>query len=101
MTRTSRARSATDKRRPPAHRTISRYFERVGIRHRNEVALGPFQLDLVVGDKLVVEVDGPTLEARLRGVRSLVAALEESAKYPNVRAALPQVVLETVLWSPL
>lgn len=42
------------------HRHISRWFSRVGLHHRSEVLFGPFMLDIVVGDNVVIEVDGPT-----------------------------------------
>lgn len=41
------------------HRKISKWFTRVGLHHRSEVMLGPFFLDMVVGEKLIVEIDGP------------------------------------------
>eukprot|EP00397_Hematodinium_sp_SG-2012_P007307 GEMP01007350.1.p1 GENE.GEMP01007350.1~~GEMP01007350.1.p1 ORF type:complete len:995 (+),score=246.36 GEMP01007350.1:141-3125(+) len=42
------------------HRRISRVFTRVGLHHRSEVYIGPFMLDIVLGSKLIVEVDGPS-----------------------------------------
>eukprot|EP00927_Polykrikos_kofoidii_P038478 TRINITY_DN32824_c0_g1_i1.p1 TRINITY_DN32824_c0_g1~~TRINITY_DN32824_c0_g1_i1.p1 ORF type:complete len:1256 (+),score=187.27 TRINITY_DN32824_c0_g1_i1:212-3979(+) len=41
------------------HRSISRWFHRVGLHHRSEVFLGPFMLDMLIGTTVVVEVDGP------------------------------------------
>ena len=42
------------------HRRISQWFTRVGLHHRSEVFLGPFMLDMVIGDRVVVEIDGPS-----------------------------------------
>lgn len=42
------------------HRRISQWFTRVGLHHRSEVFVGPFMLDMVIGDKVVVEIDGPS-----------------------------------------
>jgi len=42
------------------HRRISQWFTRVGLHHRSEVFIGPFMLDMVIGDKVVIEVDGPS-----------------------------------------
>lgn len=42
------------------HRRISQWFTRVGLHHRSEVFVGPYMLDMVIGDRVVVEVDGPS-----------------------------------------
>ena len=42
------------------HRRISQWFTRVGLHHRSEVFLGPFMLDMVIGNRVVVEIDGPS-----------------------------------------
>merc|ERR1712048_518089 len=42
------------------HRGFSSYLQRVGLQHRSEVCLGPFMLDVVIGDRFVIEVDGPS-----------------------------------------
>ncbi|PFH37170.1 RAP domain-containing protein [Besnoitia besnoiti] len=42
------------------HRDVSAAFLRVGLLHRSEVQLGPFCLDIVLGERLAVEVDGPS-----------------------------------------
>ena len=42
------------------HRRISQWFTRVGLEHRSEVFLGPFMLDMLIGERVVVEVDGPS-----------------------------------------
>ena len=42
------------------HRRISQWFTRVGLHHRSEVFLGPFMLDMVIGNDVVVEIDGPS-----------------------------------------
>lgn len=40
------------------HREVSQYFQRVGLYHHSEVRIGPYSLDLVVGNTTVFEVDG-------------------------------------------
>ena len=42
------------------HRRISQWFMRVGLEHRSEVFVGPFMLDMLIGERVVVEVDGPS-----------------------------------------
>ncbi|CAJ1327574.1 unnamed protein product [Effrenium voratum] len=42
------------------HRRISRWFMRVGLQHRSEVFVGPFMLDMLIGERVVVEIDGPS-----------------------------------------
>ncbi|KFH07594.1 RAP domain-containing protein [Toxoplasma gondii VAND] len=42
------------------HRDVSSAFLRIGLVHRSEVQLGPFSLDIVLGDRLAVEIDGPS-----------------------------------------
>ena len=38
------------------HRAFSGYLLRVGLQHRSEVHLGPFKLDVVIGNDFVLEV---------------------------------------------
>jgi len=42
------------------HRRIAKVFTRVGLHHRSEVYVGPFMLDIVLGSRNVVEIDGPS-----------------------------------------
>ncbi|PHJ24674.1 rap domain-containing protein [Cystoisospora suis] len=59
------------------HRDVSNAFLRVGIFHRSEVQLGPFSLDLVVGDRLAVEVDGPSHFYRETCMRTASSRLKQ------------------------
>eukprot|EP00933_Yihiella_yeosuensis_P040532 TRINITY_DN34860_c0_g1_i1.p1 TRINITY_DN34860_c0_g1~~TRINITY_DN34860_c0_g1_i1.p1 ORF type:complete len:833 (-),score=157.51 TRINITY_DN34860_c0_g1_i1:380-2644(-) len=60
------------------HRRISQWFTRVGLHHRSEVFLGPFMLDMVIGDKVVVEIDGPTHFYRDTNSRTASSLLKDS-----------------------
>lgn len=59
------------------HKHVSSAFLRVGIFHRSEVQLGPFSLDLVVGDRLAVEVDGPSHFYRETCMRTASSRLKQ------------------------
>ncbi|KAF4655827.1 hypothetical protein FOL47_009264 [Perkinsus chesapeaki] len=41
------------------HRQVSKFFTMVGLRHRNEVIIGPYSIDILVGESFAFEVDGP------------------------------------------
>jgi len=58
------------------HRMISGYFTRVGLHHRNEVQLGPFMIDIVIGNRLAVEVDGPHHFFRETNMRTALSILK-------------------------
>ncbi|CAE8595742.1 unnamed protein product, partial [Polarella glacialis] len=60
------------------HRRISQWFARVGLHHRSEVFLGPFMLDMVIGEKVVVEIDGPTHFYRDTNSRTSSSLLKDS-----------------------
>eukprot|EP00931_Biecheleriopsis_adriatica_P050837 TRINITY_DN29466_c0_g1_i2.p1 TRINITY_DN29466_c0_g1~~TRINITY_DN29466_c0_g1_i2.p1 ORF type:complete len:389 (-),score=73.81 TRINITY_DN29466_c0_g1_i2:101-1267(-) len=60
------------------HRRISQWFTRVGLHHRSEVFLGPFMLDMVIGDKIVVEIDGPTHFYRDTNSRTASSLMKDS-----------------------
>lgn len=60
------------------HRRISQWFMRVGLEHRSEVFVGPFMLDMLIGERVVVEVDGPShfyRETNTRTASSLLKVL--------------------------
>lgn len=59
------------------HRHISKWFHTVGLHHRNEVFLGPFMLDIVIGKKVVVEVDGPSHFYRDTNSRTVASLLKD------------------------
>ncbi|EER03975.1 hypothetical protein Pmar_PMAR024842 [Perkinsus marinus ATCC 50983] len=40
-------------------REVSKFFTMVGLRHRNEVVVGPYSIDILVGESFAFEVDGP------------------------------------------
>eukprot|EP00929_Paragymnodinium_shiwhaense_P074577 TRINITY_DN38175_c0_g1_i2.p1 TRINITY_DN38175_c0_g1~~TRINITY_DN38175_c0_g1_i2.p1 ORF type:complete len:1144 (+),score=285.75 TRINITY_DN38175_c0_g1_i2:118-3549(+) len=59
------------------HRRISKFFTRVGLHHRSEVFLGPFMLDIVIGDRVVVEVDGPSHFYRDTNSRTVTSIMKD------------------------
>lgn len=58
------------------HRKISKWFTRVGLHHRSEVLLGPFFLDMVIGERFIVEIDGPSHFYRDTNSRTASALLK-------------------------
>ncbi|CAK9061505.1 unnamed protein product [Durusdinium trenchii] len=60
------------------HRRISQWFTRVGLEHRSEVFVGPFMLDMLIGERVVVEVDGPTHFYRDTNTRTASSLLKAS-----------------------
>lgn len=60
------------------HRRISQWFTRVGLHHRSEVALGPFTLDMVIGDRVLVEIDGPSHFYRDTNSRTSLSLLKHA-----------------------
>lgn len=43
-----------------SHREVSKYLNRVGLSHSNEVTMGPFSFDIYVPEtRTVIEIDGP------------------------------------------
>ncbi|CAK0853214.1 unnamed protein product [Prorocentrum cordatum] len=60
------------------HRDISKCFTEVGLNHRSEVFIGPFMLDMVIGNKVVVEVDGPSHFYRDTNSRTAASLLKSA-----------------------
>ncbi|OLP81992.1 hypothetical protein AK812_SmicGene37405 [Symbiodinium microadriaticum] len=60
------------------HRRISQWFTRVGLHHRSEVFLGPFMLDMVIGNRVVVEIDGPSHFYRDTNTRTASSLLKHN-----------------------
>ena len=60
------------------HRRISQWFTRVGLEHRSEVFVGPFMLDMLIGERVVVEIDGPTHFYRDTNTRTASSLLKAS-----------------------
>ncbi|CAE7324916.1 AL1 [Symbiodinium sp. CCMP2592] len=60
------------------HRRISQWFTRVGLHHRSEVFLGPFMLDMVIGSRVVVEIDGPSHFYRDTNTRTASSLLKHN-----------------------
>ena len=59
------------------HRRISQWFMRVGLEHRSEVFVGPFMLDMLIGERVVVEVDGPSHFYRDTNTRTASSLLKD------------------------
>ena len=60
------------------HRRISQWFTRVGLHHRSEVFLGPFMLDMVIENNVVVEIDGPSHFYRDTSTRTASSLLKHN-----------------------
>lgn len=58
------------------HRAVSRAFVQAGIPHTSEVQVGPFSLDLVLENRVCIEVDGPQHYYRNTGMLKLNTRLK-------------------------
>ena len=65
------------------HREISRYLSLLGQEHRNEVVWGPFSLDIMLKNNLVVEIDGPHHFFRDSALRTSSSMLKHKLMLAN------------------
>uniref|UniRef100_A0A0G4FCY9 RAP domain-containing protein n=1 Tax=Chromera velia CCMP2878 TaxID=1169474 RepID=A0A0G4FCY9_9ALVE len=58
------------------HKAVSKALNAVGLVHRSEILLGPYSCDVLIGNRLIVEVDGPNHFYRDTNMRTAVSILK-------------------------